>query len=144
MLFSCSGDEEGLRKLADLSKAEKQTNVAFAASYLLNDLESCIDLLCLTDRAAEAALFARSYMPSSVQRAVKLWKEQIGDAVSKKKLADQLADEAELRNQVSDFEYALLAEKSLRYHRQKHGHPAAKDYEDHKEGFENDILQGTF
>lgn len=41
-------------------------------------LNDCVDLLINTKRLPEAALFARTYIPSEVSRVVALWKESLG------------------------------------------------------------------
>jgi coatomer subunit beta' len=61
-----------------LPAKQGQHNIAFTCFHQLGDTAACIDLLIKTDRAPEAAFFARSYAPSS--------------AGGKKKLADALAD----------------------------------------------------
>jgi coatomer subunit beta' len=45
--------------------AEKkgQNNLAFATRFQLGDGNACVDLLVKTQRAPEAALFARTYAP---------------------------------------------------------------------------------
>jgi coatomer subunit beta' len=44
--------------------AEKgQNNLAFATSFQLGDVQSCMDILVKTQRTSEAALFARTYAP---------------------------------------------------------------------------------
>ena len=63
-------------------------------------------------------------MPSAIPQAVKLWKEKLGTGVNKERLANRLADHEEFHHQVPDFEYALLAEKSVRHQRGKHIPPA--------------------
>jgi len=75
-----------------LSPAKQgQHNIAFTCFHQLGDTAACIDLLIKTDRAPEAAFFARSYAPSSASSAVKSWKEHL-TAGGKKKLADALAN----------------------------------------------------
>ena len=83
LLLLATGDKEGLRKLAAsagtpvsfffvwcidvLSAGEKgANNLAFATLFQLGDADACIDLLIDTQRAPEAALFARTYAPRSV------------------------------------------------------------------------------
>ena len=47
-----------------LSIEEKgQNNLAFASLFQLGDTNACVDLLIKTQRAPEAALFARTYAP---------------------------------------------------------------------------------
>lgn len=38
-------------------------NLAFATFFQLGDTKACVDLLVKTNRAPEAALFARTYAP---------------------------------------------------------------------------------
>lgn len=40
-----------------------KNNLAFAARLQLGDAKACVDLLIKTERAPEAALFARTYAP---------------------------------------------------------------------------------
>jgi Coatomer WD associated region len=50
--------------VAQLETARKgQNNLAFASLLQLGDAKACVDLLVNTDRAPEAALFARTYTP---------------------------------------------------------------------------------
>jgi coatomer subunit beta' len=90
-----------------------QNNLAFASLLQLGDAKACVDLLVKTDRAPEAALFARTYAPrcvllvelflcsltwrpssSQVPQAVAAWKGGI-IAGGKKKLAGTIADPSE-------------------------------------------------
>ena len=78
----------------DLIATKGQHNIAFTCYHQLGDTASCIELLIKTDRAPEAAFFARSYAPSSASSAVKSWKTQLNNS-GKKKLAEALADPEE-------------------------------------------------
>ena len=53
-------------------------NIAFSAAYLIGDLKKCVQLLCDTERSAEAALFARTYIPELVPEAVSKWRKSLG------------------------------------------------------------------
>lgn len=81
LLGLAMGDRNGLENLAGLAStfpspwivpvslrcvfigAKGQNNVAFASLLQLGDASGCVDLLVKTDRAPEAALFARTYAP---------------------------------------------------------------------------------
>lgn len=63
LLYSSSGNVEGLAELASLCTHEGQFNIAFVSYYLLGNTESCVTLLCTSERYAEAAFFARTYAP---------------------------------------------------------------------------------
>ena len=52
----------GLRSLVE----KGQNNLAFAITLQLADAAACVDLLVKTQRAPEAALFARTYAPRFV------------------------------------------------------------------------------
>jgi len=83
LLLLSVGDRPGLEKLsaeagepcddwillflmAALPARKGQYNLAFASLLQLGDAKACVDLLIKTDRAPEAALFARTYAPRSV------------------------------------------------------------------------------
>lgn len=93
LLLICTSlnDRDGMEKLAKLAASKGQNNIAFTCFLQLGDTASCISILTSTDRAPEAALFARTYAPSSVPAAVKSWKKSL-EADGKSKLAESLAD----------------------------------------------------
>jgi coatomer subunit beta' len=63
LLYSSSGDTKGLAELAASCADEGHFNIAFVCYYLLGNTESCVRLLCVSERYAEAAFFARTYAP---------------------------------------------------------------------------------
>jgi coatomer subunit beta' len=77
LLYSSTGDRAGLKALADQAEANGAHNVAFSCLWQLGDVESCINLLTKTGRAAEAVLFSQTYKPSATTKTVKLWKESL-------------------------------------------------------------------
>jgi coatomer subunit beta' len=77
LLYSASGDREGLRRLAGQAKEAAAYNVEFEALWLLGDVEACLQALKDTNRHAEAVLFAQTYKPSLAPVAVKAWKESL-------------------------------------------------------------------
>ncbi|KIM41967.1 hypothetical protein M413DRAFT_27504 [Hebeloma cylindrosporum] len=93
LLLLAVADREGLKALAAKAVEKGQNNLAFAITLQLADASACVDLLVKTQRAPEAALFARTYAPSQASRAVEAWKS---DLVAKKrsKVAATIADPA--------------------------------------------------
>ncbi|GJU20579.1 retrotransposon protein, putative, ty1-copia subclass [Tanacetum coccineum] len=73
LLLMCSslGDAEEIAKLASLAKENGKNNVAFSCLFMLGKLEDCIN------RIPEAALMARSYLPSKVSEIVALWRKDL-------------------------------------------------------------------
>jgi len=52
-------------------------NVAFEAYFLLAQPDKCIEVLLKAKRIAEAALFAKAYVPSRLTEMTKLWEENL-------------------------------------------------------------------
>lgn len=77
LLYSASGDREGLRRLADAAQSAAQFNCQFQALWLLNDVDACIKCLSDTSRFAEAVFFAQTYKPSAAPKAVQAWKASL-------------------------------------------------------------------
>ncbi|KAJ8454501.1 hypothetical protein ONZ45_g19281 [Pleurotus djamor] len=77
LLLLSIGDREGLQKLATTAEEKGQNNLAFATLLQLGDAKSCVDLLIKTQRAPEAAVFARTYIPSYAPVAVDAWKNDL-------------------------------------------------------------------
>ncbi|KDQ15522.1 hypothetical protein BOTBODRAFT_158406 [Botryobasidium botryosum FD-172 SS1] len=94
LLHLATGDREGLSTLAKSAAAKGQNNVAFASLLQLGDAEACVDLLVKTERAPEAALFARTYAPSQVPKAVEAWRGDL-KAKNRTRIATAIANPAE-------------------------------------------------
>lgn len=58
-----------------LEEAEKagKYNIAFETAYLLADPERCVQILMKSKRYAEAGMFAKSYIPSSIPTIMQEW-----------------------------------------------------------------------
>jgi len=107
LLLMSTGDREGLGVLARkagtfatlggrfslniITVAKGQNNLAFAIKLQLGDVADCVDLLLKTQRAPEAAIFARTYAPSQVPKAVAAWKSDLA-AKGRSKISDTIAD----------------------------------------------------
>jgi coatomer subunit beta' len=81
LLYSSLGDAEGVSKLACLAKEQGKNNVAFLCLFTLGRLEDCLQLLVESNRIPEAALMARSYLPSKVSEIVALWREDLSKVI---------------------------------------------------------------
>lgn len=75
LLHSSTGNEQGLRDLADRANSAGAKNIAFSALWQLADVDGCIDLLISTNRTAEAVLFAQTYKPSRAPEVVGEWRK---------------------------------------------------------------------
>ncbi|KHN96188.1 coatomer beta' subunit [Metarhizium album ARSEF 1941] len=77
LLHSSTGDREGLEALARQAQEANSHNIAFSCSWLLGDVDNCVEILRKTGRLAEAALFSQTYKPSLTKSIVKDWKDSL-------------------------------------------------------------------
>ncbi|KAI0940343.1 hypothetical protein AcV5_001477 [Taiwanofungus camphoratus] len=94
LLLLATGDRDGLAKLAATAEQKGQNNLAFASLLQLGDPKACVDLLVKTHRAPEAAMFARTYVPSKVSEAVHAWRTDLQEK-GRPKLSSAIAHPAE-------------------------------------------------
>lgn len=115
LLYTSTGDADGVDKLATRARALGKNNVAFVALFLLNRVEDCIDLLMETGRIPEAAFMARTYMPSLMGPIVVKWREDL--AKVSERAAQALANPDDYPNLFPDLEWALKVEAYFKQHR---------------------------
>ncbi|GJD12566.1 Coatomer subunit beta'-1 [Galdieria sulphuraria] len=76
-LYSGKGDIEGVNKVAQMAITSGKLNLAFLCFFLTGETQSCIDTLLKAKRYPEAALFARTYVPSEMTRVAQMWREHL-------------------------------------------------------------------
>jgi len=111
LVLSATADTAGLRELATLATEAAANNVAFAALWQLKDLEGCVELLTRTNRHAEAALFAQTYMPARLPALVKEWKSAL-EGEGKGKVGRTLGCPGEDEEMFPEFEEWVRLERS--------------------------------
>ncbi|KAF9034097.1 coatomer protein [Panaeolus papilionaceus] len=113
LLLLSTGDREGLAELAKKAEEKGQNNLAFAITLQLGDVAGCTDLLIKTQRAPEAAIFARTYGPSHAPKALAAWKAEL-TSKGRSKLAATIADPAVNADLFEEgWEDALAKEEEL-------------------------------
>ena len=75
LFYSSYGDEQGLNYLLDKSEEKGKYNIAYESAYLLALPERCVTILIKSKRYSEAAMFAKSYIPSMIPQVMKEWSE---------------------------------------------------------------------
>jgi coatomer subunit beta' len=129
MLYTAAGDRSGVLKLADDAVTQGKFNIAFVSFFILGEIEKCFELLIETNRIPEAALLARTFLPSQISRAVALWREDLKQV--SERAAAALADPVEYPNVFPDLEWALKVEEAFKQNRTKivpaSEYPTAKD-----------------
>ncbi|XP_042049363.1 coatomer subunit beta'-1-like [Salvia splendens] len=124
LLYSSLGNAEGISALASLAKEHGKNNVSFLCLFMLGKLEDCLQLLIDSNRIPEAALMARSYLPSKVSEIVSLWRKDLSKI--NQKAAESLADPEEYPNMFDDWQIAFAVEAKAAETRGKY--PPASEY----------------
>ncbi|KAL3631857.1 hypothetical protein CASFOL_024841 [Castilleja foliolosa] len=127
LLYSSLGDTEGIAQLGSLAREHGRNNVAFLCLFMLGKLEDCLQLLVDSNRIPEAALMARSYLPSKVSEIVGLWRKNLNKI--NQKAAESLADPEEYPNLFDDWQVALAVESKAAETRGNY--PPAAEYVEH-------------
>ncbi|KAI8867406.1 Coatomer, beta' subunit [Ramicandelaber brevisporus] len=110
LVYSSTGNVAGLRELAaETSGSGSNDNIAFTCYLTLGQYNDCLELLLRAKRIPEAAVFARTYLPSQAARIVHLWKAQLVSE-GKPKTAEAIADPSEYENLFPGFQQAILSE----------------------------------
>ncbi|KAG0532296.1 hypothetical protein BDA96_04G096000 [Sorghum bicolor] len=137
LLYSSLGDADGIKKLASVAKEQGKNNVSFLCFFMLGKLEECLQLLIESNRIPEAALMARSYLPSKVPEIVALWKKDLQKV--NPKAAESLADPNEYPNLFDDWQIALNVEAVVA---PKRGiYPPAEEYMIHAERSNESLVE---
>lgn len=139
-LHSARSDKKALLHLAGNSANAHKMNVAFLAAYMCGDAHKCLEILIESDRIPEAAIFARTYLPSRVTPVVDMWRAGLRKSGSIR-IADALADPDAHPHLFPGMEESIAGEKAaqeLASRREKspstafpdHRHEAAMDLSD--------------
>ncbi|RCV04921.1 hypothetical protein SETIT_1G040200v2 [Setaria italica] len=137
LLYSSLGDADGITKLASVAKEQGKNNVSFLCFFMLGKLEECLQLLIESNRIPEAALMARSYLPSKVPEIVALWKKDLQKV--NPKAAESLADPNEYPNLFDDWQIALNVEATVA---PKRGiYPPAEEYMNYAERSNESLVE---
>jgi coatomer subunit beta' len=73
LFYSSYGDEQGLKYLLDQSEEKGKYNIAYETAFLLALPERCVNILIKSKRFSEAAMFAKSYIPTMITSVMKEW-----------------------------------------------------------------------
>ena len=138
LIYQASGNADGLASLGAQAEENGIHNIAFICHLLLGETEACLQTLVATRRLPEAALFARTYVPSQVPQVLALWKASLEKA-GKAKAAEALADPTQYSNLFPDYAYGVFAEDMFKRRRVK-GLAAASEYPDMRDSLDWDVL----
>jgi len=117
LLASATGDAAALESLAQGASGGDKYNVAFLSYFMCGKLEECLDLLVKSERLPEAAMFARTYLPSKVSEVLPMWKTDL--AKTSAKAAERLADPDHYENLFPKLKESLEIEKFVAKERQQ-------------------------
>ncbi len=130
-LSSAHSDYNSMSLLSKNAADSHRMNVAFLASFVAGNLEKCLDLLVSSNRIAEAAIFARTYLPSRAAPIVDLWRKDVRKK-GNVRVADALADPESHPHLFPGLEQSIAAEKGMMEHAAKRRTQPASDYVQYK------------
>lgn len=130
-LYSARSNKKAMLQLADQAASAHKTNVGFLATFMSGDMSKCLDILISSDRIPEAAIFARTYMPSRITPIVDMWRTELRKTGSVR-IADALADPSAHPHLFPGIEDSIAGEKaSFAMASKREGIPATS-YPDHR------------
>ncbi|KAK5583078.1 hypothetical protein RB653_004668 [Dictyostelium firmibasis] len=110
LLYTSTGNLEGMKVLAKLADEKGQTNISFICNLLLpNSLLNCLNTLCSSGDYSEAAFMARTYLPSMVPEMVEKWRENLKNTSSK--ASEALSNPIDFPNLFPQYDLSIKAEK---------------------------------
>ena len=141
LLYSATGNADGMEELAKAAEEGGKTNVAFVAYLLTGNVEACADLLISTKRLPEAAFFARTYLPGRVDEIVQLWKEDLSKI--SESAANALAMPSENPDLFPDQAFAMQVEQMFMAQRDavKASGVPASDYPTAKDDLDLNLIE---
>ena len=107
LLGSCLADQALLERVGEAARGRKHYSVAFTAFWVVGQSARCLETLTESERFGEAAIFAKTYLPSRIQEIFESWKgflKRKGQNLLHKRLANPL----EIPSEYSEL--AFLAE----------------------------------
>lgn len=91
LLYTASGNASGLERLAQAATEAGELNIAFTCYFSSGRTAECYELLKLSGEPVEAALFARTYLPSKVDEAAGLWTDRLANTPGAPRIDQKLA-----------------------------------------------------
>ncbi|KAI9012828.1 coatomer WD associated region-domain-containing protein [Gaertneriomyces semiglobifer] len=138
LYYQATGNANGIGELEQLALEQGKHNIAFICQLSRGRVENCIETLIAAERIPEAALFARTYVPSEASRIVDLWRESL-EKSEKSKIAGAIASPAENEEMFPDFAYGLFAEEGFKRRRDRGAIPA-QEYTEWKDSLDWDVI----
>ena len=111
LLYTCSGNREGMKVLAEKAKQEEQWNISFLCYYLLQDIQACRSVLQEQHLLPQTAFFTLSHQPSAIQSVFKEWQEELSQAHHI--AADLIANPSQYSEYFPGYQEALALEESI-------------------------------
>lgn len=130
-LYSARSDKKALLNLSDEAAGSHKLNVAFLAAYMCGDLDRCLDILIQSERIPEAAIFARTYVPSRVTPVVEMWRAGLRKSGSIR-IADALADPSSHPHLFPGMEDSIAGEKAAKTLAQRRVNLSSTSFPEHR------------
>uniref|UniRef100_A0A0K2UK55 Coatomer protein complex, subunit beta 2 (Beta prime) [Xenopus laevis] n=1 Tax=Lepeophtheirus salmonis TaxID=72036 RepID=A0A0K2UK55_LEPSM len=111
LLATSLGNNLVINYLSNSAAQLGRKNISFISSFLMGNLENCLDILISTNRLPEAAFFSRTYLPTLIPKVLSLWKEKLNQ--KSVKASQSLADPINYSNLFENYNDAIGVEKFL-------------------------------
>ncbi|CAF1019776.1 unnamed protein product [Adineta ricciae] len=118
LLASASSDKQLMETIGDKSRQNGQFNIAFLSKFVLGKLDDCLNILIENQRLPEAAFFARTYLPSQINRVVGLWREKLKQ-MNMERAANSLANPTDYENLFPGLVDTYKTEQFLQQQKQR-------------------------
>jgi coatomer subunit beta' len=113
LLASAASDKQLMSTIGEKSRTNGQFNIAFLSNFVLGKLDDCLNILIENQRLPEAAFFARTYLPSQINRVVGLWREKLKQ-MNMERAAQALANPTDYENLFPGLVDAYKTEQFLK------------------------------
>jgi hypothetical protein len=98
LIGSCLSNVVMLERVAEQAREKKHFSVAFTAFWVMGRAVRCWEVLVESERFGEAAIFAKTYVPSKIQEVYEAWKgflKRKGEHLLLKRLENPLSTPGE-------------------------------------------------
>ncbi|CAN8072036.1 unnamed protein product [Agarophyton chilense] len=130
-LYSARSDKKSMIGLVDKASTAHKMNVAFLSAFMCGELEKCLDILLKSGRIPEAAIFARTYIPSRMTPIVDMWRTELRKS-GNVRIADALADPTAHPHMFPGIEDSFEGEKAAKLMASKREGKLGTAFSDHR------------
>lgn len=138
LFYQITGNKKALSKLGHTAEKNEKNNLAFICYLVCQETQKCVDLLIKSDRLPEAALFARTYIPSEIPRIVDLWKTSLKES-KKNTIAESISSPVTNPELFPNYENSLNIQELIKSFKEN-VNVSSNDYPKYKDSLNWDLI----